>query len=39
MSKERVRQVEVRIKRRLREFLSHELGDEIDFEFDVPTDE
>ena len=39
VSKERVRQVEVRIKRRLREFLSHELGDEIDFEFDVPTDE
>lgn len=36
VSKERIRQVEERIKKRLREFLTSELGDEIDFEFDIP---
>ena len=36
VSKERIRQVEARIKARLRDFLADELGDEIAFEFDVP---
>lgn len=36
VSKERIRQIEVRIKRRVAAFLQHELGDEIDLEFDVP---
>lgn len=36
VSKERIRQVEARIKKRLKEYLEHELGDEIDFEFQVP---
>ncbi len=36
VSKERIRQIEVRIKRRLRTWLQQELGEEIDFEFDVP---
>ena len=36
VSKERIRQIEVRIKRRLKSFLQQELGEEIDFEFDVP---
>ncbi len=35
VSKERIRQVEARIKKRLRAFLEAELGDEIDFEFNV----
>lgn len=38
VSKERIRQVESRIKRRLKEFLIAEMGDEIDFEFEVPED-
>jgi RNA polymerase sigma-32 factor len=38
VSKERIRQVEARIKRRLKDFLVRELGDEIDFEFAVPED-
>jgi len=38
VSKERIRQVEVRIQRRLKQFLQQELGDEIDFEFDLPMD-
>jgi len=36
VSKERIRQVEARIKKRLRAYLEKELGDEIDFEFTVP---
>jgi RNA polymerase sigma-32 factor len=36
VSKERIRQIEVRIKRRLKTFLQQELGEQIDFEFDVP---
>jgi RNA polymerase sigma-32 factor len=36
VSKERIRQIEVRIKRRLKAFLQQELGEEIAFEFDVP---
>ena len=36
VSKERVRQLEVRLKKRLKQFLEVELGDEIDFEFEVP---
>ena len=36
VSKERVRQIEARVKKRLREFLESQLGDEIDFEFTVP---
>jgi len=35
VSKERIRQVEARIKKRLRAYLESELGDEIDFEFNV----
>ena len=37
VSKERIRQVEARVKKRLREYLTAELGDEIAFEFDVPS--
>lgn len=33
VSKERIRQIEVRIKRRLKQYLQQELGEEIDFEF------
>ena len=33
VSKERVRQLEARIKKRLKAYLEAELGDEIDFEF------
>lgn len=36
VSKERVRQVESRLKKRLKEHLAQELGEEIAFEFDVP---
>ncbi|MBN2800166.1 MAG: sigma-70 family RNA polymerase sigma factor [Deltaproteobacteria bacterium] len=36
ISKERIRQVEARIKKRLKAFLEEELGDEIGFEFDSP---
>lgn len=38
VSKERIRQVESRIKRRLKEYLVEHMGDEIDFEFEVPED-
>ncbi len=36
VSKERIRQVEARMKKRLKVWLSEALGDEIAFEFDVP---
>ena len=36
VSKERIRQIEVRIKRRLKTYLQQELGEEIDFEFNIP---
>lgn len=39
VSKERVRQVEARMRKRLKQFLQDELGDEIDFEFQVPQDD
>ena len=39
VSKERIRQVEARIKKRLREYFEQTLGDEIDFEFSVPENE
>ncbi|MCB9682016.1 MAG: sigma-70 family RNA polymerase sigma factor [Alphaproteobacteria bacterium] len=39
VSKERVRQVEARIKKRLKAYLEGELGDEIGFEFDVPDED
>lgn len=39
VSKERIRQVEARIKKRLRAYLEKELGDEIDFEFNVARDD
>lgn len=35
VSKERIRQVEVRIKLRLKAYLEQELGDEMDFDFEV----
>jgi RNA polymerase sigma-32 factor len=35
VSKERIRQLEVRIRRNLKNFLRKEMGDEIDFEFTV----
>lgn len=35
VSKERIRQIEVRIKRRLKAYLQAELGEEINFEFDL----
>ena len=38
VSKERIRQVEARIKRRLKEYLEAEMGDEIAFEFEVPEE-
>lgn len=38
VSKERIRQVEARMKKRLKQFLEEQLGDEIDFEFTVPDD-
>ena len=38
VSKERVRQLEARLKKRLRAFLESELGDEIAFEFATPED-
>ena len=38
VSKERIRQVEARIKKRLKKFLVAELGDEIGFEFQVPEE-
>jgi RNA polymerase sigma-32 factor len=39
VSKERIRQVEARIKKRLRAFLEDELGEELAFEFDVPDED
>jgi len=39
VSKERIRQVEARIKRRLKAFLIEQMGEEIDFEFAVPSDD
>jgi len=38
VSKERVRQLEVRLKKRLKSHLVREMGDEIDFDFEVPED-
>lgn len=38
VSKERIRQIEARIKRRLRAHLTQQMGDEIAFEFSVPED-
>ena len=38
VSKERIRQVEARMKKRLKTFLEAELGDHIDFEFSAPED-
>ena len=38
VSKERIRQIEARIKRRLKLHLTQAMGDEIAFEFDVPED-
>jgi RNA polymerase sigma-32 factor len=35
VSKERIRQIEVRIKRRLKAYLQAELGEELNFEFDL----
>ena len=39
VSKERIRQVEARIKRRLKDYLVEQMGSEIDFEFDIPVDD
>ena len=39
VSKERVRQVEARLKKRLKAFLEAELGSEIGFEFQTPEGE
>ena len=38
VSKERIRQVEARMKKRLKTWLEAELGDQIDFEFSSPED-
>ena len=38
VSKERIRQVEARIKKRLKQWLEEELGEEIAFEFHIPGD-
>lgn len=38
VSKERIRQVEARIRKRLKEHLTAAMGDEIAFEFDVPEE-
>jgi RNA polymerase sigma-32 factor len=38
VSKERIRQIEARIRKRLKSHLNSTLGDDLDFEFDVPTD-
>lgn len=38
VSKERIRQVEARMKKRLKAYLEEQLGDEIDFEFSVPDE-
>jgi len=39
VSKERIRQVEARIKKRLRAYFEKELGEEIAFEFTIPSDD
>jgi len=39
VSKERIRQIEARMRKRLKTFLRDEMGDEIDFEFDVPQED
>jgi RNA polymerase sigma-32 factor len=39
VSKERVRQLEARMKLRLKAFLENTFGDEIEFEFDMPDEE
>jgi RNA polymerase sigma-32 factor len=39
ISKERVRQLEVRIRKDLRVFLEERMGDEIDFDFIPPGDD
>jgi RNA polymerase sigma-32 factor len=39
VSKERVRQLEARMKLRLKAFLENAFGDEIEFEFDMPDEE
>ncbi len=39
VSKERIRQVEARIKKRLKAYLEEEMGEEMAFEFDVPEGE
>ncbi len=36
VSKERIRQVEARMRKRLKAFLAAEMGDEIDFDFQIP---
>lgn len=36
VSKERIRQVEARVKKRLKQYLEEELGEEIAFEFQIP---
>ena len=38
VSKERIRQIEARIRKRLKAHLTAAMGDELDFEFDVPSD-
>lgn len=37
VSKERIRQIEARIRKRLKQHLTQTLGTELDFEFDVPV--
>lgn len=37
VSKERIRQVEARLRKKLKQFLEEELGNEIDFEFSDPS--
>ena len=39
VSKERVRQIEARIKKKLKAYLEEEMGSAIDFEFDIPSAE
>ncbi|MSQ01555.1 MAG: sigma-70 family RNA polymerase sigma factor [Myxococcales bacterium] len=36
VSKERIRQIQARMEARLKVYLQHELGDEMDFDFDMP---
>lgn len=38
VSKERIRQIEARIRKRLKLHLTNSLGDDLDFEFDVPSE-